>query len=144
MDFSNDVILKAAVFVLAVCGFFVAKHIYHKKRSEQPFVCPINFDCHAVVNSDYSRFMGIPVEILGMIYYGFLALAYLALLLLPIAWPYYAIIAFVALSLAAFIFSAYLIFIQIFAIKTYCSWCIVSAIISTIIFFVSLSAHGLL
>lgn len=134
--------MEIAVFILATCGFFIAKHIYQKKRASQPFVCPIKFDCHSVVNSDYSKFIGIPVEILGMLYYGLLSLSYFALLFLSFVWPPYAIIALVGLSLVAFIFSAYLIWVQMFAIKKYCSWCIVSAIISATIFFLALSIHG--
>ena len=142
MDFSNDILLKIAVFILGICGFFVAKHIFHHKHRQKPLVCPIRFDCNTVINSDYSRFFGIPVEILGMLYYGIIALAYLAFLVFPQILPSTLAVVAVGISLVAFIFSLYLIWVQIFALRKGCSWCFVSAIISTLIFFLSLYAHG--
>lgn len=132
------------ISALAICGFFVAKHIRSHKTKNTPLVCPIRFDCHTVVHSDYSKFFGVPVEILGMTYYAFTAIFYLffiissvfvpelpesiVFLVLPI------ITLFWVLSLAAFLFSIYLIAIQIFVLKKGCSWCIISAIISALIF----------
>ncbi len=142
MDFSNDILFKIAVFILGSIGFWVASHVYKHKKRAQPLVCPIQFDCNTVINSDYSKFFGIPVEIMGMLYYGLIALAYLGLVLAPSVWAYEMVVVLTVISLAAFIFSLYLIWIQIFALKKGCSWCIFSAILSTLIFFLALHAHG--
>ncbi|MEX2008266.1 MAG: vitamin K epoxide reductase family protein, partial [Candidatus Spechtbacterales bacterium] len=45
-----------------------------------------------------------------------------------------------AASAAAFVFSAYLTFLQAVVIRDWCSWCLISATISTIIFAFSLYA----
>lgn len=75
--YSEDFFVKLAIFALGVCGFLVARHIYkHKKPNQTPLVCPLKFDCDTVVHSDYSKVFGIPVEILGMIYYALLSVAY--------------------------------------------------------------------
>ena len=88
MQFSDDILVRIAVFVLAVCGFFVAKYIYnHKKPNQKPLVCPVGFDCNAVVNGEYSRFIGVPIEIFGMIYYALVSMVYLFLIFLPTALP---------------------------------------------------------
>ena len=77
MIFGEHILLRIGISILGLCGFLVAKHIYKKKRSKNPFVCPIKFDCNAVVNSDYSRLFGISLEILAMVYYGLIFIAYL-------------------------------------------------------------------
>lgn len=140
MSFSDDILIKIAVFILGLGGFWVAWHIYHKKKTQQPLVCPIRFDCNTVVNSDYSKFFGIPVEFLGMLYYGLVSLFYLFLILFPGVLPVILSSFLVGLSLVAFIFSLYLIGVQIFALKKGCSWCFVSAFVSTLIFLLVITA----
>ena len=135
MQFSGDILAQATIFLLGVCGFLVARHIYkHKNNDKNPLVCPIKFDCHTVTHSDYSKLFGIPVEVLGMIYYALISLAYLFFILTRGAVPVPLVGFVIALSLIAFIFSVYLIGVQIFVLKKGCSWCIVSAIICLLIF----------
>ncbi len=142
MTFPEDVLIRIAIFVLGVCGFLVARHIFkHKKPNASPLVCPLKFDCHAVVHSDYSKFFGINVEILGMLYYGFVTIAYLILILLPHSLPTLLVGFLATLSIIAFIFSIYLICIQMFVLKKGCFWCFVSALICILIFLLTVSAY---
>lgn len=134
MLFLNDIFIRITILVLGLCGFWVAKHIRKHKKTGNPLVCPIRFDCNTVVNSDYSKFFGIPVEVLGMAYYGFIFLSYFFFIFLPSMLPGFFTGLIVALSTLAFLFSVYLIYIQIFILRKGCSWCIVSALISTLIF----------
>lgn len=143
MIFSEDVLIRIAIFVLAFCGFMVAKHIYKQKRSNKKLVCPIRFDCHTVVHSGYSKLVGIPVEIFGMIYYGLITISYLFLVFMPGAMPVILVNFLIAMSCVAFLFSVYLIGIQIFVLKKGCSWCIVSAIISMTIFVLTIMHYHL-
>jgi uncharacterized membrane protein len=135
MTLPEDILVRVALFALGLAGFLVARHIYkHKKSAEEPLVCMVGFDCHAVVHSDYSKFFGIPVEILGMFYYGLVTLFYFAIMFVP-GILHTALVGFmILLSSGAFLFSVYLIAVQIFILKKGCSWCIVSAGVSTIIF----------
>lgn len=142
MQFSDDILIQTAIFVLGVCGFLVARHIYrHKNNNESPLVCPIKFDCHAVTHSDYSKFFGIPLEIYGMTYYAVISLSYLLLIFIP-EMPGAVHIDLVAVLIAAssmaFLFSLYLISVQIFILKKGCSWCIVSAFICLVIFILTM------
>ncbi len=135
MIFSDDVLIRVAIFLLGFSGFMVARHIYkHKKPGHSPLVCPIKFDCHAVVHSDYSKFFGVPLEILGMIYYALIFASYLFFVFMPEALPEFLIGFLILISFLAFIFSIYLVFVQIFILRKGCSWCFVSAFISTLIF----------
>jgi uncharacterized membrane protein len=143
MTFSNEVLIRVAILALGVCGFLVAKHIRNHKIKNTPLVCPIRFDCHTVVHSDYSRFLGIPVEVLGMIYYGLVSLSYLFFIFMPGIMPITLVNFLIAATLIAFLFSLYLIAVQIFILKKGCSWCIVSAFISALIFILTVVTYHL-
>jgi len=136
-----DILARVFISILALAGFFVAFHIYKEKREKKPLICPMRFDCNAVVNSDYSKFFGIPVEIFGMFYYLAVFLSYIFIAFLPSILPVWFVLIVAFISISAFLFSIYLILIQIFALKTYCSWCLVSAFISTCIFVLTLYAY---
>ena len=135
MQFSGDILIRVLIFVLGLCGFAVARHIYkHKDNEKDPLICPAKFDCHGVTHSNYSRFFGMPVEILGIIYYGLVSLFYFLFIFFQGIVPDALSDFMVFISLAAFIFSIYLICVQIFILKKGCSWCFVSAFISVLIF----------
>lgn len=135
MIFPEDMLVRLALFALGLAGFLVARHVMkHKKSEVHPLVCMAGFDCDAVVHSDYSRFLGIPVELLGMLYYGAVTLFYLSILFIPGILHTALIGAMVLISSVAFLFSLYLIAVQIFILRKGCSWCFVSAGISTMIF----------
>ncbi len=134
MPFSNDLMIKVAIFFLGIFGYLVAKHIRNHKMKDAPLVCMVGFDCHAVVHSDYSKFFGVPVEIFGMIYYALISFTYLFSIFAKTALPIHLVGFVVLTSLIAFLFSLYLIFVQIFILKKGCSWCFVSAFISILIF----------
>ena len=108
MTFPENILIKVAIFVLGLCGFMVARHIYKHKKINKPLVCPIKFDCHAVVHSDYSKFIGLPLEFLGMTYYAFISIVYLFLIFFRGVIPSASIYFLVLISLTAFLFSVYL------------------------------------
>lgn len=134
MLFSNHILLRIIIFVLGLCGFMIAKHIRNHKAKNIPLICLIGFDCHTVVHSDYSKFFGIPVEILGMAYYGLVFISYFFFIFLPGLLPNPLTGFMIFLSVTAFLFSIYLIAVQIFILKKGCSWCIISSLISALIF----------
>ena len=142
MIFSEDVFMRIVIAILALGGFLVAKHIYkHKKPESTPLVCPVKFDCHTVVHSNYSKFLGIHLEILGMIYYSFIFVAYFILIFLPDILPFFIIFLLFLFSMGAFLFSIYLIGVQLFILKKGCSWCFISAFISILIFILTIFAY---
>lgn len=116
-------------------GFFVSWYIRHKKLARERMVCYLGSNCDNIVHSQYSVFLGVPVEVLGMIYYSLLALSHGILVAVPAFATPSVIFALLAATSAAFLFSMYLIFIQAFTLKEFCTWCLVSAGLCTIIFF---------
>jgi uncharacterized membrane protein len=135
-------ILQVVIIAAALGGLSLAWWIRRKKRTGGKMVCPLNSNCEAVVHSRFSRFLGMPVEALGIAYYAAAAASYLAFLLLPSAVP--PVLGFLVLiaTVAAFLFSAYLVFIQAFTLKQWCTWCLTSAGLCTVIFLTALSTSA--
>lgn len=121
-----------AVFALA--GFFLASYVYIKKQKKENLVCPMNGKCDDVVNSRYSKFLGIPVELMGIFYYAAIILFYSYIIInfdtVSAGFEFF----ITGMTVGAFIFSVYLVFIQAFILRKWCTWCLFSAGFSTMIF----------
>ncbi|MBP9711661.1 MAG: hypothetical protein KBD55_01360 [Candidatus Pacebacteria bacterium] len=143
MIITDEVVLRGIIFILTVCGFFISKHIHTGKQKAEPLVCPMNFNCHAVVHSEYSSFFGINLEVFGMIYYALVALLYLALMFVVAPLPFFLSISLVVLATGAFLFSIYLTLVQLVILKEGCFWCFVSAFISLIVFVIAVFLYDL-
>jgi len=126
------------ILLASSLGILLCIDIYKKKQRQGPLVCYLGADCETVVRGKFSSFLGIGLEILGGLYYSLILLVYLALLLfaLPSEPLIYTII--VIISGLAFFMSVVLTFIQAFVIRTWCSWCLISAGVSTLIFILGL------
>lgn len=132
----NIFYIKLFISVLALTGFFIARFIFIKKQAQKPLICPLRFKCDKVVNSKYSTLFGFSVEKLGMFYYLFIFTFYLILSIFNFfVLPNLLILILVFISFGSFIFSVYLVFVQIVILKEGCFWCFISAIISILIFF---------
>jgi uncharacterized membrane protein len=120
--------------ILSLSGFVLALYIYTTKKSKEkrPLVCPIGGMCDTVVNSKYSKFLGIPVELMGMGYYALVILFYSARMF-GFEMGQETVFFVVSFSVLAFLFSVYLVFVQAFSIKHWCTWCLFSAAFTTFI-----------
>jgi len=129
-----ETFLNLFLIAAALGGFVLAFFIFISKRKAKPIACPMDGHCDDVVRSEFSKFFGVPVEILGMLYYAVAVAAYSVFyfysgLAVPLA-------AFAMFGLASFsfLFSLYLTFIQAFSLKQWCVWCLASAGLSSFIF----------
>ncbi len=119
------------ILVFSLMGFSDALFLFIKKIAGGPIPCFIGTGCDTVARSPYSNMFGIPVALYGVAFYlliGGCALLYLdtkkmffARLLLP-------------LTTLGFLMSLYFIYVQKFLIGAFCVYCIISAIVSTILF----------
>ncbi len=142
MIFSNDSLLKVVILILGIIGFLIARHIReHKKEGKKPLVCPMRFDCAGVVQSDYSKLLGVPIEVLGMCYYGTVSIFYFILIFIA-SIPPLLVSVLIGLSVAAFLFSLYLVCVQVFVLRKGCFWCFISALVSILIFICTVMAYG--
>lgn len=123
-----------SIVFIAFGGFLLSLFLFHKKRRKsEPFVCPLRGRCSEVIHSDYSRFLGVPVEILGLVYYALVALGHGLVFGFPQVLGWLDLPLLMASS-AAFLFSLYLTFIQIVALRKFCTWCLLSATFCLFIF----------
>lgn len=134
----DTIIFSWSPILFGLAGFFLALYIYTTKQNKaKVLVCPIGGTCDAVVNSRYSKFLGLPVELMGILYYTLVVVFYSLLLLIPELFSEEILFFATAFSVVAFLFSVYLVFIQAFAIKHWCTWCLFSAGFTTYIAVVS-------
>lgn len=130
----------AFIAFAAAGGFGVSLYIYYTKKHHKQLVCPVGSDCNAVVTSRYAKFLGVPLEYLGMFYYATIFSAYVVLIFAShlISEPFLS--GLIILTAAAFFFAVYLLFAQAFLLRKWCIWCILSAALSIGIFIVSFAA----
>jgi uncharacterized membrane protein len=125
------------MFVLALAGIGVAGYLSYAYLTQQAIICGQSQGCDIVAQSSYSRMLGIPIAVCGLLSYVIL----LALLLLQGRlgedWGAYVPLALFGLSLIGVLFSAYLTYLELVVILAVCKWCMASAIIMTIFFMLS-------
>jgi len=118
-------------------GYLLWKHHKQKKNPKQPLVCPLNHDCSIVTESKWSHIFGIRNEILGILFFLSMFFVTLSFIFVPSLLSILALPLLLATS-GSLIFSIILILIQAFVIKDYCFYCIISAILTAVIFINSL------
>ncbi len=124
------------ILLMSLAGLILCAYIYSKHKVGEKLVCPIGAKCDLVMESKYSLILGIMrLETLGMFYYGALSVFYGSILFMPYAGAIVFVFPFVKLATAgAALFSLFLIGIQAFVLKQWCSWCLMSAALSFGIF----------
>ncbi|MEY2641157.1 MAG: hypothetical protein RL150_550 [Candidatus Parcubacteria bacterium] len=127
-------ILYVLILVAALIGLSITVNIYKQKHEKKPLVCPFGADCHTVVTSQFSSFLGIGLELYGAAYYSLVILTYATFILFPGTVTPWSMFIATGATIGAFLFSLYLTFVQAFLIKSWCSWCLMSAGVSTSIF----------
>lgn len=124
-------------FILALIGIMDSIYLFIYKLSNNNAMCLGNGDCATVNASRYSEIYGIPVSLLGI-------LAYLAILILiifevrNIFTKENSNLLVFGISLVGVIFSAYLTYIEYFVIFAVCPFCILSAVVITLLFIISI------
>jgi uncharacterized membrane protein len=125
-----------ALVTLAIMGLLVSIYMTIYKITSNDNMCIGSKDCSVVNASRYSEIYGIPVAVLGVVGYA----AILAILLLernPGFFNQNGTMLLFGLSLTGFLFTLYLIFIEVALIKAYCPFCIASQTAMTLIFILS-------
>jgi len=128
--------IEIALIALAIIGLLVSVYMTIYKITSNDSMCIGSKDCSVVNASRYSEIYGIPVAVIGLLGYA----AILAVLLLernPGFFKQNGTMLLFGLSLTGFLFTLYLIFLEIALIKAYCPFCITSQVTMIIIFILS-------
>jgi uncharacterized membrane protein len=129
------------VAMLALAGIFVALYLLlYKMGIIGELTCSVG-SCETVNTSKWATFLGLPVAAWGVAWY--VATFVLALVSTDARFADSSVISSVLLGNAAigWIFSLYLTWLELFRIHAICQWCVISAIIVTIIFFLCVADY---
>jgi len=128
----NSWIVKAISFVSAV-GIVDAGYLTYEHFANSIPPCTIG-GCESVLTSQYAEFYGVPISLLGLIFY-------VVVLILSFIATAKALKLLLVITSAAFAASLGLIYLQLFVIEAICIYCMVSAGLSTTLFILSVMAH---
>lgn len=116
---------------IALIGFADSAYLTaeHFRGSIPP--CSVVEGCEQVLTSSYAVIAGIPVALLGMLYYAALLVGIIAYIdsrnpkvMSWIRW----------MTVGGFVMTLYFLFVQAFILKAFCQYCLLSAITSTALF----------
>lgn len=127
-------LIEYSILACAIGGFSVSAYIYQTVQRKKTLTCPIGHTCDSVVHSKYGETFGFKNTLLGMLYYGGIALIYVLEIIEEIQFIPHKQYLLLGITTGAFFFSLYLIYIQAFVLKEWCSWCVLSALLTTGIF----------
>lgn len=125
-----------AVPLLALLGALDAAYLTWVHYSRSQAFCAGIGDCELVNTSVYAQVMGVPVALLGL--GGYLLILGLGLARWRVGASLALDLALLGLSLTGTAYSAYLTYVEFFVLGAICIWCLVSAVIITAIFALSL------
>lgn len=123
--------------VTALIGLIDSAYlIWIKIANDKVYCLPGLGDCWTVNTSQYSQVLGIPVSVFGVI--GFIIILSIALL----GHHNHFInnnreILLFGITLAGFLYSLYLTYLELFVINAICPFCVLSAIAMTVLFILS-------
>lgn len=128
--------LTQITIALAIIGLLVSVYMTIYKVTSNETMCIGSSGCSEVNASRYSEVNGIPVAVLGVVGYA----AILALLFLEQKSRFFeenGTMMFFGISLVGFLFTLYLIYVEVALIKAYCPFCLASQAVMIIIFIIS-------
>jgi uncharacterized membrane protein len=115
---------------LGLFGTAISAYVWYKQVTPGAVAC-LGSGCATVIRSPYGKLLGIPNGALGVAY--FLAVAATPLL---VPWvPNLRLLALLATTVALLLYG-YLAYLQVFVLRALCSWCLMSAGLTSILFWV--------
>lgn len=122
-------IYRMSAALLSLAGLFISAYLYLYKIGRIGSLACGGGDCEAVQLSQWSRFAGVDVALIGVGGYIVLLALSLAALQPPLAdrrWPTTLL---VVLGGIGTLFTIYLTYLELFVIHAVCRWCVASAVI---------------
>ncbi len=125
--------------LLVVIGIGISGYLSYVKLTDVPMVCVAGsvFNCEVVQNSVYARLFNIPIAWLGLATYLVIG----ALLILQNRLAFlreYGVMIQFGIILFAFLFSVWLVYVQVFRLQALCMWCLSHEAIMTLLFIISI------
>jgi uncharacterized membrane protein len=129
--------LRVISMLLAAIGLIDSAYLFWVKIAHTEVYCGGSGECQTVANSPYSEIAGIPIAFFGMVAY----VVILGLVLLEERnnfWRQNSPLMVFGITLAGTIYSLYLTYIEIAVLYAICPYCVVSAVVMTLLFIIAL------
>jgi len=126
------------IALLALIGLLLALYLWLWKIGVLGTLVCRDGGCEAVQTSEYAQVLGIPVAFLGLL--GYVVLLALSLVGIQPRWVdrWEPSAGLAAVSGVGVAYSAYLTYLEAEVIHAWCQWCVVSAVLITLIFAIAL------
>jgi uncharacterized membrane protein len=119
--------VRFTMIAIGTVGLGVASYLTYVHYSGGPILCLKGGGCETVQHSIYSKLVGVPVALIGLIGY----IVILASLLAPDGES--TRLATLSFTVVGFAFSLYLTGRELFSIHAICPWCVSSAVMMTLL-----------
>jgi uncharacterized membrane protein len=129
---------RMAITVLSLVGIFLAGYLtLYKLGVIGTLTCQVG-SCDRVQGSPWAYVFGIPVAAYGLV--GYAAIFAVSLMGVQPRWAGERWVALAIFGMSAFgtAFSGYLTYLEAFVIDAWCMWCVISAVLMTVIFLLSI------
>jgi len=124
-----------AAVTLSFIGLANSFYLVQSHVTGEPLRCSILDGCNAVAASPYSIVLGVPLASWGVLFYfGIFVIAATMLMVRARSLSHF----FVFGTAVGFLASVYFTYLQIFLIKAVCMYCVLSAILSTLLLIIAL------
>jgi uncharacterized membrane protein len=120
------------IAIVAFLGLLNAMYLFMTHEAGSSVTCLVSGDgCQAVAESPYSEILGIPLALLGSIFYG----AVFVLAALALSFKHVVIRRLIFMgAVAGLLFSVYTSVLMVFVIQAFCEYCALSIVDSVLLF----------
>lgn len=126
-------LISTFALLLTLLGISISIYLAYVALSHNEVMCGPIGDCMAVQASKYSKLLGVPMAIWGLVFYLATLSLYLAQRHLSIARRSLLTLGLIFISLIGVMFSIYLTGLELFVIHAVCVWCLTSAVLTALI-----------
>lgn len=129
---------RVAVPVLGLAGMAISTYLTYVHYASANTICLFGAKCDVVLTSSYSSMWGVPLALFGLVMYAVItALGVWLWRSRDSGWEHLIALGTYGVALAGIVFTGYLYCLEIFVIHAFCSWCIISSIVLTLILILS-------
>jgi len=122
-----------AIPLLGLAGLGIATYLAYVEITHAEAICGPIGECNIVQSSPYALILGIPVAVLGVLHYLAIGALWVGQRYLGGRWANLTTLGLLGLTIFGTLFSIYLTCLEIFVVSAICTWCLGSAVTTTIL-----------
>lgn len=122
-----------AIPTLVLVGLGIAAYLAYVEITQVEAICGPIGECNFVQSSSYARILGIPVAVLGVLHYLAIGVLWVGQRYATGRLANLSVLGLLGLTLFGTLFSIYLTCLELFVVRAICTWCLGSAVTTTIL-----------